>query len=60
MLRLKIGQIESSKWFVCEDIDSEEIEVFAGKIRQTNESLQDRGRGGNALLSGDDWKQIVA
>ena len=58
--RLKIGQVEGAKRFVGQNIDPEQIEVFAREIRQSDNSPNDRGGGGDAGVARDDREQFVA
>ena len=53
LLRLKISQVKSPKWLVGQDVDPQQVEIFAGKIGQSQESPDDRSRGGDARLSRD-------
>ena len=60
LLRLKIGQVEGAKRFVGQNIDPEQIEVFAREVGQSNKSPNDRGGGGDAGVARDDREKIVA
>src|SRR5205814_7401044 len=46
--RLEIREIESAKRLVRENIDPDDLEIFAWKIRQRREPAHERRGGGNS------------
>jgi len=45
--RVEIDRIESSERFVRENIDSEDLQIFTGKIGQRDQTANERGRSGD-------------
>src|SRR6476620_4588400 len=57
--RLKISQIKSPKWLVRQDVDPQQVEIFARKSGQGQKSADDRSRGGDPRVSRDFWEELV-
>src|SRR4029453_701439 len=57
--RLKISQVKSPKWLVGQDVDPQQVEIFAGKSGQGQKSPHDRSRGGDPRVSRDFWIELI-
>ena len=57
--RLKISQVKSPKWLVSQDVDPQQVEIFARKSGQGQKSPDDRSRGGDPRVSRDFGKELV-
>jgi hypothetical protein len=53
---VEIGRIEGSKWRVRENIDPEDLKIFAREIRQRHQTSHERRRGGDAGSSRNHWE----